>query len=303
MQTKERKTVSTINNAPASPASRSLKSISLERKITNILLYTFLFIVLIIQIFPLYYLITFSLKTNIEIFGGNIIGLPENWRWDNYQTALTNGNVLKYFFNSVFVCSVTLIGVLLLGTMAAYGIERLRWKLNKVTLTVFLLGIMIPLHAALLPLFVMLRDMKLLNSYGALIIPYIAFGLPIAIYIFTGFMASIPKEMEESACIEGASIYQAFFKIIIPMILPALATVAIFTFLTFWNELMFANIFINKDALKPISVGVLSLASRYTTQWGPIGAALLISTIPTLVVYTVLSKQVQNSFRAGAVKG
>jgi len=271
--------------------------------IGKVFLYIFLGVFAIIQTYPLFYLFFFSLKSNDEIFTGNVAGLPRQWLWNNYSSVLENSDLPLYFFNSTVVTALTILLIIILGASAAYAIERMRWKFSRLVLTVFLLGIMIPYHSALLPLFVILRNFKILDSYAALVIPYTAFGLPVAIYIFTGFYQSIPYEMEESACLEGASIYQTFFRIILPMVKPAVATIAIFTYRNAWNELMFAVSFISEKAYKTIPIGLLTLNGRFSTQWGPIGAALFLAVLPSLLIYLVLSKQVQESLRAGAVKG
>jgi len=257
----------------------------------------------VVQFFPLYWLVSFSLKNNAEIFAGNIIGLPESFRFSNYSAAIANGEILRYFLNSVFVTFSTVVVSSVLAAMAAYAIVRMEWKLSKLTLILFLTGLMIPLHAVLLPLFVLLRDLDLLNSYLALLLPYSAFSLPVAIFIFSGFLESIPREMEEAAFIDGASIYRTFFSIILPMLKPAIATVAIFTFLSNWNELMFAVTFISDKAFKTLPVGIRAFVSQYSTDWGPIGASMVIAVLPTIIIYALLSKQVQESFRAAGIKG
>lgn len=271
--------------------------------ITDAVINFFLIIFAIIQVFPLYWLFTFALKDNNEIFGGNVAGLPKNWRWGNFKVAFVEANVFSYFTNSVFVTAVTIIGVLVVSATAAYALERMIWKARETFLKIILLGLMVPIHAALLPLFLVLSRMHILNSYLALIIPYIAFGLPMAVYLFTSFFASIPREMEEAAAIDGAGIYKIFFTIIFPLIKPALATVSIFTFIGTWNELMFAVTFVNKAKYKTLTVGIMSMVGAYTTKWGEIGAGLMIATIPTIIIYLLLSKQVQDSLVAGAVKG
>ena len=282
---------------------QTLKPGKLRINLPNTLLYLFLGLFALIQVYPLIYLFLFSLKSNAEIFQGNVTGLPENWLWSNYNAVLGNSDMPLYIFNSLIVTALTVIGVVILGGAAGYAIQRMKWKLSKLVLTIFLLGIMIPYHSALLPLFIILRNMNLLDSYAALVIPYVAFGLPVSIYIFTGFYKSIPYEMEESACLEGCSIYQAFSKIILPMVQPAIVTIAIFTYRNAWNELMFAVSFISKKAYKTIPVGIMALSGRYTTQWGPIGASMLIAVLPSLLLYMILSKKVQESIRAGALKG
>jgi raffinose/stachyose/melibiose transport system permease protein len=257
----------------------------------------------IIQIYPLIWLLFFSLKTNDEIFGNNVLGLPQKWLWSNYIQAITQGNVGLYFLNSVIVTFVTIVISGILAAMAAYAIARMRWKLSKITLVIFLLGLMIPIHSALLPLFLILRDLHLLNSYLALIIPYVAFALPMAIFVFAGFLETLPRELEESACLDGCNIYKAFISIILPLIKPAIATVSIFTYLSTWNELMFAVVFINNEQYKTLTVGIMSMVGRFVTNWGPIGAGLVVGTLPTLIIYTLMSRQVQNSLTTGALKG
>ncbi|MBR6767295.1 MAG: carbohydrate ABC transporter permease, partial [Clostridia bacterium] len=142
-----------------------------------------------------------------------------------------------------------------------------------------------------------------LNTYWALIIPYSAFSLAMGILISIGFMGDIPYDLDEAAFLDGCGVWGTFLRVIAPLMTPAIATLGIYTFLQCWNELMFANVFISRDILKTLPVGVQSLSGQYTTEWGPIGAALSLATIPTLLVYVFLSKQIQDSFIAGAVKG
>lgn len=257
----------------------------------------------VINLFPLYWMVTFSLKENSEIFGENIIGLPKHWLWSNYTTAFTKGNMALYFFNSTFVTVMTIIVTSLVALMATYALMRLEWKGRKVVNNVFMLGLTVPIHAAILPVFIILRQLHMTNSFQALIIPYAAFALAMAIMISGSFMEGIPKELEEAACIDGSNVYGIFFRIILPLMKPALATIAIFTFLQAWNELMFAVIFISDSKYRTLSVGIQTLTGSFTTDWGPIGAALVIATFPTLIIYAFMSRKIQESLMAGAVKG
>ena len=271
--------------------------------IKNILLQAFLIVVAVVQFYPLIWLAFFSLKDNGEIFSGDVLGLPEKFLWSNYTKALSDGHVLTYFFNSVLVTAVSILLVLILSSMTGYAITRMNWKLSSVTMTIILLGMMVPIHATLLPLFMVLKNLHLLNTYWSLIIPYVAFGLPMAVFILSGFYKGIPREMEESAVIDGCGIYRTFFLIILPLVRPAIATVTIFTFLSCWNELMFAVTFINEESYQTLTVGMMSMVGTYITQWGIIGAGLMITTLPTVIIYLLLNRQVQQSMIAGAVKG
>ena len=272
-------------------------------KITRVLIYIGLVFWLIVNLFPVYWMFTFSLKSNAEIFGDNVIGLPKEWLWSNYTSALSTGNMPRYFLNSIIVAVATIVITLFVALMGTFALTRLIWKQRKNLNRFFMLGLTIPIHASIVPVYVTLSRLHLLNTYWALIIPYSAFSLSMAILVCTGFMNEIPRELDESACIDGCSIWGIFFRIIIPLMKPAVATVGIYTFLQCWNELMFANIFISKSALRTLPVGVQALSGQYTTEWGPIGAALVLATFPTLFVYILLSKRIQESFIAGAVKG
>jgi raffinose/stachyose/melibiose transport system permease protein len=267
------------------------------------IMYTLLFIWAVIQIFPIYWLLTFSLKNNSEIFGGNALGLPKEWIWENYEKALVTGKVALYFLNSIIVTGSTIIITAFVSLMASYALTRMNFRLKKPMNAFYMLGLTVPIHSALLPVFIMLRSMKLVNSYIALILPYVAFAIPMAVMIFIGFISSIPKELEESACLDGCSIYGVFFRIIAPLMKPAVATVSIFTFLQAWNELMFAVVFISDTKYKTLTVGIQSLAGQYTIDWGAIGAGLVVATIPTLIVYIFMSQKVQDSLVVGALKG
>ncbi len=274
-----------------------------KKRIGNKFVFGILCVWALIQMFPIYWMLTFSLKGNNEIFGENIIGLPKEWLWSNYEKAMTVGNMGKYFFNSIIVTGLTILLTSIIALMATYAITRLVWKGRKVVNNIFMLGLTVPIHAAILPVFIILRNLKMANSYQALIVPYAAFALAMAILISSSFMNGIPVELEEAACIDGSSIYGIFFRIILPLMKPALSTIAIFTFLQAWNELMFAVIFISDSKYRTLSVGIQTLSGSYTTEWGPIGAALVIATFPTLIVYCFMSQKIQESLVLGAVKG
>jgi raffinose/stachyose/melibiose transport system permease protein len=205
--------------------------------------------------------------------------------------------------NSFIVTAGTIALTIIAALTATYALERMVWRGRKFANNMFMLGLTVPIHAAILPVFIMLRNLKMTNSYQALIIPYAAFALAMAILISSSFISSIPRELEEAACIDGASIYGIFWHIILPLMRPALSTIGIFVFLQAWNELMFAVIFISEAKYRTLSVGIQNLSGSYTTEWGPIGAALVIATFPVLILYAFMGKRIQESLVMGAVKG
>ena len=271
--------------------------------VRSALIFTVLVIWALISLFPVYWMFTFSLKTTEEIFGQNVIGLPQHWVWGNYTRAMNTGHMEVYFLNSFIIAVITILITLVASAMATYAMTRLVWKGRDAMNKFFMLGLTIPIHAAIVPLYGVLGKVGLLNSHAALIIPYSAFSLAMGILICTGFMGDIPYDLDEAAFLDGCGVWGIFGRVIAPLMVPAISTVGIYTFLQCWNELMFATIFNSKEAYKTLPVGVQSLAGQYSTEWGPIGAALAIATIPTLLVYVFLSKKIQDSFIAGAVKG
>ena len=261
----------------------------------------FLIVWLLLCLFPLYWLLGFSLKDTQEIFAGNLIGLPTKWLFSNYANAWgAGGNISLFLMNSVIDTAATLVITSLFGFMCAYGLLRMRWKGQKVVMVYIMMGMMIPMHAALYPLTEILLPLN--KTRWALIIPYAAFNIPITSLILSGFITNIPYEMEEAACIDGSGIYRTAFTIILPMMIPAIATAAIFVFLQVWNELLLATV-LSSGKVRTLTVGIQQMSGQYQTDYGSMGAALVIATLPTLVLYMCMSGQVQKSLIAGAVKG
>ncbi|MBR6237659.1 MAG: carbohydrate ABC transporter permease [Lachnospiraceae bacterium] len=271
--------------------------------VTKVITYIFLIIWALINLFPIYFMFTFSLKSNEEIFGANIIGLPREWRWSNFSSAMNTGNMGRYFVNSIIVTVCAIAISIFAALMATYALTRIKWRLSKLTNSFLMLGLTIPLQASIVPVYVLLSKAHWLNKYSTLIVPYSAFTLSMSILICTGFMVDIPYDLDESARIDGCGLWRTFFSIILPLMKPALSTIGIYAYLQCWNEFMFANVFISDSAHRTLPVGIRALSGAYTTDWGPIGAALVIATFPTLLIYIFLSRKIQESFIAGAVKG
>ncbi|SCY20632.1 raffinose/stachyose/melibiose transport system permease protein [Lachnospiraceae bacterium XBB2008] len=292
-------------------------SVKKTNKFVNALIYVGLVVWLLIDLFPLYYLFTFSLKSSKEITGTNVIGLPQEWLWSNYARVFqlgkktgkpamrhffANGGIEKCFSNSVLVAVATIAICLIAGLMATYAITRIAWKGSKTLNSIFMLGITIPMHVALYPIYSSFGKMGILHSYASLIIPYAAFSLSMAIMVCTGFMNDIPKELDESACIDGCGSWGIFFHIIVPLMKPALATMSIYIFLQCWNEFMFSSVF-GDEAHYTLPVFVSNLKGSNITDWGLVGAGLVLATFPMLITYVFMSRRIQESFMVGAVKG
>lgn len=271
-------------------------------RIVKAIIYIFLVLVAVLYIAPLLWVFMVSFKTNAEIFSSPF-ALPESFYLDNFTFAWTAGKLGIATLNSFIVCSVTLLLSMLIGSMAAFAIGRLRFKLSKACMTFFLLGMMIPVHCVMIPLFTRFARMGLSNSLVGLIIPYLTFSLPTTVFIMTGFFQGMPNELIESACIDGSSIYGIFFKIALPLSRTGLFVTGLMTFVANWNELLLAMVFISDDTKKTLPVSLSKFVGPYNTNYSQMFAAIIIAIIPTIIVYCIFSNQIVDGLTAGAVKG
>ncbi|KRE41831.1 sugar ABC transporter permease [Paenibacillus sp. Soil522] len=267
------------------------------------LTYGFLILYALISAYPIVWMLFYSFKNNNEIFVTNPFGIPTVFRIENYVKALTEFNVVIYFRNSLIVSLSVVAATLVIALLFSYATARMEWKLSSFARIYMTAGLFIPVQIILIPLLILVKDFHLTNTYWSLIIPYTAFQIPFASMILYGFLRSIPFELEEAAAIDGAGIFQTFFRVIVPIVTPAVATVAIFVFLSAWNEFTVALILISEESLKTLPLGLMSFQGAFNTDWGAMGAALVISSIPTILFYLIFSEQVERAMGvAGAVK-
>ncbi|MFC5402244.1 carbohydrate ABC transporter permease [Cohnella soli] len=269
----------------------------------QIVVFAFFGILLVTQLYPLIWLLIYSLKTNEEILSGSFFSLPSVWQWSNYANAINGGNYWKYLYNSGFVTIVTMICIILLASLTAFAITRFRWKYGQIVMLIFLIGMMIPMQATLLPLMLIFKNIRILNTHLSLILPYIAFQTPIAVFILSGFMKTIPTEIEESAIVDGAGVMRIFGSIVMPISIPPIMTVCILAFINIWNEYIMAATFISSEKLKTLPFGVYSFVSQYSVNYGAIGAFLVLGALPVVLIYFLLAEKITKGMVAGAVKG
>lgn len=249
---------------------------------------------------PFLWVVLSSLKTNSEIYG-RPFGLPSVLVFENYITAWNSAHIGQNMLNSLIISTSAVFLVVLAGSMAAYVLTRV--NPNVFFYTYFTLGIMIPVHTILIPTFILMKTFGLYNTMYGLIILYAVSNLSLTIFILTGFMKSLPREIEEAAILDGCSLPQVFFQIILPISRPGIATVSILTFLNCWNEYLFAYVLISKTDIKTITQGIYALQGTYNTNYGPLTAGLVLAIIPVLIVYVIFQEQVIAGMTAGAVKG
>ncbi len=271
-------------------------------KVSKLILYIILIFMSVCYLYPLLWLINVSFKDNNLIMLDSFT-ITTDPQWSNYEKAWNAGHIGQYFINSVIVVGTTLVVSILINCMAAYAISRMKWKLSGATMTLFLSGMMVPIHATLIPLYVVFSTIGITDSYISLIIPYIVFTFGQSIYIMRGFFANLPKEMEEAAVIDGCSLWGAFWRIIIPISTGGIFTIGLFTFNGTWNELLVAKIFTSSVDVMTLPVGLTNFVGPNMTNYGPMFAAIVIAIIPTIIVYCCLSNKIVGGLTAGAVKG
>lgn len=253
-------------------------------------------------LFPLWTMIINSFKFKFDIYT-DPFGLPKKWNFESYASVITDGDFFLYFRNSLFVTIGSIFLVLLFGAMASYALVNWKHKASRFLYLFFIAGMMLPIKIGSIRLLQLIKGLGLLNTLWGLFPVYTAMGLPIAIFVLTEFIRQIPAELTEAAVIDGATRNKVFTIIILPLLRPALATVAIYNLIPFWNDLWFPLIFINNDAYKTLLLGVTRLFGQYMTDWSRILAVLTLSAIPVLLLYLTMSKNFIRGLTAGAVKG
>ncbi|NOU98664.1 carbohydrate ABC transporter permease [Paenibacillus planticolens] len=266
------------------------------------LIYAFLSIIGVFNIMPILWMLMNSFKSEQD-YSKHPLTWPKAWFFSNYMEAWKVAKLGVYFWNSIFVTAVAVVATVLLGALASYFLSRFIFKGQKLVSGIFLLGMVIPIHATIIPTFITMNKIGLLNTHLSLILAYVAFHLSLTVYILVGFMKSYPKDIEESAIMDGSGVYRIFWSIILPMTRPALATVVILNFIYNWNEYLFALVLINDSALKTLPLGLSNFASKETTSYTLQMAALGMALLPILTVYLALEKQLVQGMTVGAVKG
>lgn len=269
--------------------------------IGEILWFILLVFLAIIIVYPLFWILMSSFKDYASIYN-DVWGMPKVWHFENYVNAWNKG-ISQYFINSLIVTICTLIGVVIIATTAAFGICQMKGRLANI-IFLFCMGcLLLSPQVCVLPLFMLLKAMKIKNTYLAMILPYIAFRLPVSVMLVRTFFIGISKELEEAAIIDGASLVQIYNSIYLPLSKPIISTVAIMTCYYAWNEFMFATIFIDSSKLRTIPVGLMVFRDGLISDWGVIMAGMVISCLPIIAMFIIMQKNFVRGITAGAVKG
>lgn len=255
----------------------------------------------VIMIYPLFVMVASSFKTNAEIFSSPL-SLPTHFSTANLEKVWTETNFLRYLANSVGITAASVALILLFSTLAGYAIARYRFRFSSLVLMFFLSGMTVPLKLAIIPLFIQLDTLGLVDSYLGLVLVYVAMGIPSAVFIMTGFLRTLPRELEESARMDGASELRIMWSIMLPLARPALVIVAIQNAVPIWNDFFFPLVLITSDNLKTLPQGLTVFVGEFTTDWGVLFTGLTLAALPITLLYIVLSKQFISGITQGAVK-
>jgi raffinose/stachyose/melibiose transport system permease protein len=256
---------------------------------------------LAISIAPGVYMLSMSLMDNPQLFAGRLVAWP--LRAENYPQAWMASDIGRLYKNSIIVSTLSMILTVAISALAGYGLGRIRFAGRSVVYALVLVGLTIPLQIALIPLFINLRSLGLLNTRLALIGPYTGFGLAFGTYIMKGFFEGLPRELEEAARLDGASEFGIFARVMLPLTRPALATIAIFLFLQNWNEFLFALTFITEGGMRTLPTGIYALlSSEFYGNYPILAASLVLFSIPVLVLYFLFQQQFIEGLTAGALK-
>lgn len=271
-------------------------------KISKILTYVILSVWSLIVLFPIWTLLINSFKIQKDIFA-DPFGLPKHFTLNGYITAWTQGRFDLYFYNTIFVTVTSLLLIMLLGSLAAYALAKWKSWVTKFLYIFFIAGLMIPIRLATIDLVRLMKFLGLLNTLWSLIPVYVAMGMPIATFVLTAFIQDLPNEMFDAARVDGASEWNIYAYVVLPLIRPALATVAIFNMIKIWNDFWFPLVFIRAEQSRTIALGVSLLFGEYQTDWNKALSVLSLAAMPILILYVILSREFIKGLTAGAIKG
>lgn len=272
------------------------------RKIYKFTGYLILIIGAVSMLLPFIYMLMLSFMTDVQIFSGNISFLPSPFTGENYQYVIKNSDIFRYFFNSMFVAIATTIGQVIISAMAGYAFARFEFKYKEILFFLVIASMMIPPQVNIIPLFFLMKQFHWIDTYWALIVPGLFGGF--GVFMMRQWFKSMPEDMESSAKIDGCNSFEVFYKIALPLAVPALATLAIFTFITTWNSFMWPLIVTNSDTMRtlPLALANFKGSFREITDWGALTAFSVICSIPVIAVFLAGRKYFINDILNGSIK-
>ena len=280
----------------------STKPSHLKNVLAQCGIYTPALLWLVITIYPLLFLVQNSFKQSMEFFMSSVWSLPQKFSLINYQ-RVWESNFPRFFFNSALITGGSLIIILLVGSAAAFGLSRIRFPYRNFFYFLFVGGLTIPVHITLIPVYTLTQTIGLHDSLWALIGPYTAINLPVTVFILVAFMEEIPLSLEEAGYIDGATRWQIYWHIVLPISRPAMTAVGIFNSVVLWNEFIFALVLINSESKRPLTLGLWNFQGQFAADIPAMMAALFLSMLPLLLFYAIVRERLIEGLTAGAIKG
>ncbi len=286
----------------AVPISAPAPRRSLGRAVLQVVKYAICVIIALLVLVPLLTAVVGGFKTNADLQTSPFTW-PDPFQLTNYQTVITSQAFWRELGNSTFVMLLTAIGVVALASMAAFVFARLRFRGREVLFNFFTLGLLFPLTVAILPLYITLREAHLVDTLWGIILPQIAFGLPGNILILRGFFTAVPTEIEEAAYIDGCTYFGFYWRVMLPLVRPALAAVVVLTMVASWNSFFLPLLVLNSEKLYTLPLGIMQFQGQYGTDWSKVLAFISLALVPTVVFYLLAERHIISGLTAGAVKG
>ena len=276
-------------------------ALKMNQNIGKFFLYTIAFFCTLITVFPLAVAFLNSVRDN-QAITLNMLSMPEVWLWENYTAAIQRAHMGTAVLNSLFIALATTVLVIFIAMPAAYVLSRKKFRLRKFLYVFFILGVMIPVHSTLVPIATLAVRMNGRNTYWFIILVYVALNLTQAIFLFTGYLSGIDRELDQAAKIDGCNDIQFLFRILFPVARPIIATVAVLTFVFAYGELVFSLILVSDTQMFTVARAMLTFTGAFQQQLGPIFASIIIAVIPMIVIYVVFHEKVQSGMLEGAIK-
>lgn len=274
-----------------------------QRRLEQALLFVSLLVLSLIWLTPFATVVMSSIRSQGDLLSRGVFSWPKAIAWKNFTEAWNTGDFSIYFRNSLFLIFIKVPLGIFIAALAAYPLAKMRFRFSGAIFIFFLAGLAVPVQVTLQPLLVMMKQLGIANSIFALIPPYVAFGLPFQIFVLRGFFRLIPSELLEAARLDGASEWTAFLRVMLPLSLPALATLCIIDTLATWNEFLIALVLISAKESRTVPVGLLQFQGEYSSQYTLLMAGILISIIPVIVIFIFLQRYFVAGLTSGAVKG
>lgn len=273
-----------------------------RRGIARLPIYVVLLALVLFAVVPLLITWVSAFKTSQQIIL-DPFGMPDPWTLDNLGRAWTVGRLGVYFWNSVIISVLAVGGVVVVSSMAGYALARLRFPGRRLVMLLFLTGLTIPIAAILIPLYLTMRDFRLLDSHWSVVVAHVAIGAPIFTFVMRGFFRALPRELEDAARVDGCSEPRVFLSVMLPLARPGVLTVALLEFLWSWNSLLLPLVFLTRDELRTLPVGLLFFQGRASVDWGGLSAGVMIIALPIVILFIIFQRPFVRGLTGGAVKG